>query len=539
MKNKEHKEESDFSKLRLNAEKFLYEHVPDEKPLPQKDIKILFQELQVHQIELEMQNDELQLTNEELERQRFRFSGIYDFAPVGYLILDESGLIKEVNNTGMSLLEGTKTDISGKRLQTFVSPEDYDEYYKFFMRMLRTHSRQRCELNICTIQGKKINAQVEGVALNSTEGKIECYIAIIDISERIRTERELAETKERLILSLEASHAGAWELNSKNMRFFIGESAQKICNMSQGNFHWDYTDFINLIYPDNREEADRQFRICLNQRKEINLICRFLKPDEQECYMLIRGHSLSLQKSDHHIVGIIMDITEKMLMQRNSRLLQMENQKKVVLATLFTEENERKRISGALHDSVSQLLYAVKIKLGQLDKNKLDTAEIQCMKKLLDEAIEETRNISFELAPSILTDFGLSATIEELVRRLSSKNMKITAHVKGFFKRLDLLLETNIYRIVQELLNNCIRHSDGTEINIEVHNKKQIDIMIRDNGKGFNVKELESKMTSSGLSSIRNRISLYNGTLHIKSEPGKGTAVHVILHNNDKVTKLN
>ncbi len=527
------KEDFDFTKLRQDAEKFLNEHIHDAS-LPDKDIKMLFQELQVHQIELEMQNDELRLINVELERQRIRFSGIYDFAPIGYFLLDRAGIIKEVNNTGMTLLEATKKDISGKRMQSYVAPEDYDAYYSFFMQMLRTHTHQRCELNIRAVQGHKFNAQVEGIALNTSEGNIECYIALVDISERIRAQKELADVKERLELAMKASSAGTWELNLTSMRFFMDESSQRICNMPKGTFYRDYTDFINMIHVDDKKEADRQFHLSLVTGKEIDIICRFGTPNQKECYTVIRGHKILSSKTDERLVGIIMDITEKMLMEKNSRLLKMEHQKKIAIATLHTEENERKRISGALHDSVSQLLYAVKIKLGQME-NKPNRTEILGINKLLEEAIAETRNISFELAPSILTDFGLVATLEELVQRLSSKTLKITTNIKGFFKRMDLLLETNIYRIIQELLNNSMRHGEATEIDIELKNNEVIEIIIRDNGKGFNVQEQERRSHGSGLFSIKNRLSLYNGNMQIESEPGKGTTVSVKLNIKDQV----
>jgi PAS domain-containing protein len=90
-------------------------------PADGKDVDLLLQELQVHQIELEMQNDELRSANEQLEHQQIRFSGIYDLAPIGYLILDQNGLIEEVNNAGLTLLGNLRGRLQGKRLITFVA----------------------------------------------------------------------------------------------------------------------------------------------------------------------------------------------------------------------------------------------------------------------------------------------------------------------------------------------------------------------------------------------------------------------------------
>lgn len=523
-------EQPDYAELRKLAEEMLYK-MHHGIPRENEDIKTLFQELQVHQIELEMQNDELRKANLELEKQRIKFSGIYDIAPVSYFILDKFGMILDVNTTGARLLEKGKSQIVNFRLQTFITSEKSDEYYKFFMHMLRSRSRQQCDVRLRTHSGRIIDAELQGIAISVTdEHPIECYIAVVDISERIKTEHELAEIMERLELSLKASLAGTWELNLKTMEFFMDESSQKICNIIEHQFDGKFQDFIELIHPDDRKKVEREFRIALTNHKEIDLICRFGAPGDKECYTVIRGHLISDSEPQKRFVGIIMDITEKTQMERYSSRMKNEYQKKIASATLYTQENERKRISDTLHDSVSQLLYGVKIKLRQFGKNKPTATEMSDINKLLDQAIEETRNISFELAPSILTDFGLLVTIEELAKRLSSKNLTIKAKVTGFHKRSDILKETNIYRIVQELVNNSMKHAEATEIKIQLIENKVVEIIIQDNGKGYDVKEQERSPSGSGLSSIKNRLSLYNGSLDVVSEPGRGTTVHVKLN---------
>jgi signal transduction histidine kinase len=147
-------------------------------------------------------------------------------------------------------------------------------------------------------------------------------------------------------------------------------------------------------------------------------------------------------------------------------------------------------------------------------------------------AITETRNISFELAPSILTDFGLPATIDELVKRLSGRNMVIKAKISGFNERLNLQLEISIFRIIQELINNCMKHAEATLIKLDIRKNKGISIEVKDNGKGFNVEEQERAPGGSGLSSIKNRLSLYNGQMKMLSEPGSGTTVIINLQHN-------
>jgi PAS domain S-box-containing protein len=514
--------------LRSKAEKML-NGIGQRKLTPgDPDIQMLFQELQVHQIELEMQNDELKVANEELEIQQLKFSSIYNLAPIGYFILNSYGVIEEVNNAGTFLIDGGKARVLGKRMIQFVTPEHTDVFYRFFKDMQCSKAKQSCQLKMISQADVGFYAQVEGIVISPvTGGTAQYYIAIIDITERIEGEKRLAETKDRLELSLEASSAGTWELDPDSMKFFLDEFSYKICAIAEGGFDGDYHTFLNLIHPDDRQMVDEQFRKSVNHEKEIDVVCCL--NNTKTSYVSIRGHVISEPDQSKRLVGIMIDITDKKRIEDEAVLLKQDQQKTITLATLNAEENERRRISDALHDSVSQLMYGVKMKLSALKLG--HTKEHIDISTLIDQAIQETRNISFELAPAILIDFGLPATIDELVKRLSSPGMRIQAKVTGFRTREDMLLETTVFRVIQELINNCMKHSNANLIRLHVKNTNHIEICVQDNGVGFNYQEQETFTSGSGLRSIKNRISLYNGELTINSAPGKGTIVKIFLNN--------
>jgi PAS domain S-box-containing protein len=524
-----------YSLTRLRAEKILMRRslVEGSASLSETDFDFIFQELQLHQIELELQLEELHQANFALEREKGKLGGIYDVAPVGYFILDLAGVVKDVNEKGCYLLQAMKWDVVGKRLQTFVN--NTDEYYRFFMRMLKAEGAQHSELEFRRSTGDYFHVKVEGIARSIAGDPMECFIAITDISERIRSEHELAETRNRLELALNVSLAGTWAFDVRQNRFFLDEGSQRIFKIPGRYAVNDIAGFLSLIHPEHRAAVEQAFRAALSPMNEINLTCRLGGSDDCECYAVIRGHLIN-SEGDQRLVGIILDVTEKTLMERSAGKLKEEYRKKIAAATLNSEENERKRISEALHDSVSQLLYGIKIQLDQLEKlSSVPSPRIKSIKGLLGQAIEETRNISFELAPSILADFGLPATLEELAKRLTSEELRIYVKSTGVFKRMDLVVETNIYRIIQELVNNCMKHSHASQIHVELHKNKSIEIMVCDNGRGFDVSEQEKAATGSGLSSIRNRLNLYNGSMMITSETGVGTRVLVILPNENPI----
>lgn len=498
----------------------------------QESVEQLLQNLQLHQVELEMQNDELRLANEALELQQLKFAGIYDLAPIGYFILDQSGIVNEVNNAGTSLLETGKDSILKFRLQSFVAPDYSDTYHRFYREMLNTGLRQSCHLKMISKKGHEFYVQVEGIAVTpSPVHPLQCDIAVINITERVKAESSLAKTKERLELALEASAASIWELESDTMTFYMDNFSYQSCDIPGDNFDGRYQTFIKFIYLEDREMVDRHFRQSLNDQKEIDVVCRFINDSGNICYASIRGHHVvTEQGKSNRFIGIMMDITEKKHIEEESERLKNDQQKNIALATLNAEENERKRISDALHDGVSQLLYGIRIKLGAKEKDDTIPNTMQDVNELLDMAIQETRNISFELAPSILSDFGLAATIDDLSKRFSTPTMRIKTRIGRFNERLPLALEIAIFRIIQELVNNCMKHSAASLIIVELKINTLIEICVKDNGKGFDAEYQDIVPSGSGFSSIKNRLSLYDGNLTIISKPGMGAIVKIILN---------
>jgi PAS domain S-box-containing protein len=523
-------QQSEFLHLRKEAELYLSgKKLLGEAKVTEDDIKRLFQELQVHQIELEMQNDELRRANEELEIERLRFSGIYDLAPVGYFIMDMTGRVEDVNITGATLLGRQKSKIINFGLQSFIIPECIEEFYTFLNRLNTTNTQQNCQLKFFVKDAMVIDAQVEGIIINNTLSfKKQCYIAVIDITKRIVSEQQLSEIKNRLELALEASHVGTWEYDLKTGLFSMDEANYNICGLDVASFNGQYKSFINIIHPDDRHKLDNALRTAVNQEKELNVHCRILR-SEVLCYISIRGHVITEQRKNKRFLGTMMDITEKKILEIEASQLKIDQHKRIAAAIFETEENERRRISELLHDSVSQLLYGIKLNLQQLKADKENEDALATINSLLNDAVKETRNISFELAPSVLTDFGLPATIEELAKRFSTPKLRIKTKMTGLKTRLSLTIEIVIFRLIQELLNNCIKHSGADTVVISIKKSKLLEIEVKDNGEGFNVNEQESRPTGSGLRSIRNRLNFYNGIMCIKSQPGDGTIVNISL----------
>ena len=224
---------------------------------------------------------------------------------------------------------------------------------------------------------------------------------------------------------------------------------------------------------------------------------------------------------------ILHDVKSQKKLEAETLELKLEQQKSILNAVLNTQEEERKRIAEALHNGLGQLLYAAKL---NLDRNTKHVAENNILlKELLDEAIRESRTLSFELMPRILEDFGLETAISELISRLNKLGLKLDYQTAGMH-RLNPSFEIAVYRISQELLNNIIKHSKATEATLSITLKgRKLTLIATDNGVGFNQEEVLKQPKGIGLTSILNRVKLLNGTLEISSTPQVGTSIKIEL----------
>ncbi|ALW86923.1 hypothetical protein AUC43_18660 [Hymenobacter sedentarius] len=224
------------------------------------------------------------------------------------------------------------------------------------------------------------------------------------------------------------------------------------------------------------------------------------------------------------ILAIFRDVTERDRLAEEATQLRLRQQQEVLSAILTTQETERKRIAEALHNGLGQLLYAAKLSLeGRAGSPSSPRASL----KLLHEAIRTTRTISFELTPGILEDFGLRTALEELSKRITPTGLPVHLHLTNLEQRLRPTVEIAVYRIVQELLNNIMKHSQATEVEVHVAREKgHVAVSVEDNGRGFEPDALTTlPLAGMGLSGVRNRVALLGGELSIKSQLGRGTII--------------
>jgi two-component system, NarL family, sensor histidine kinase DegS len=234
------------------------------------------------------------------------------------------------------------------------------------------------------------------------------------------------------------------------------------------------------------------------------------------------------------------DITKRKVAERNMSMKnraeidkKINQQKFRSVLILEGQEEERKRIAMDIHDGIGQMLTSLKFQIESIDLKEGEKAaqKIQEIGQLIKQVIKEVRKVTFDLKPTVLGDYGLQAAINVFVQEIGKlTDIKLVYHTSGDVERLPQKTENNIFRIIQEAINNAIKYSGADTITIDLKQSgNDLRIGVRDSGRGFDVKLVEARSmnidSGRGFFNMYERTEYINGSLSIDSAPGQGTTV--------------
>ena len=208
----------------------------------------------------------------------------------------------------------------------------------------------------------------------------------------------------------------------------------------------------------------------------------------------------------------------------------MKQQELATKAVLAAEEKERQRIARDLHDGVGQMMSVAKMNLSafESDIQFLDRDQLESFEKiinLVDESCREVRSVSHNMMPNALLKNSLAIAIKDFVDKIEKRSLKVRVYTEGLDDRLDSNLEIILYRVIQECVNNVIKHAEASRLDISVlKDKEGISATIEDNGKGFDIGD-KDKFEGIGLKNIITRIEYLKGMVDFDSSPGRGTLI--------------
>jgi two-component system, NarL family, sensor kinase len=219
--------------------------------------------------------------------------------------------------------------------------------------------------------------------------------------------------------------------------------------------------------------------------------------------------------------------------QEVNYLLQQQ-ELEVAYARQHAQDQEQARIAQDLHDRLGSMLTTIKVYFGELDSRisqlqQEAQSRYQKANELLDEAFDSVRQIAHDLKSGVLAKFGLEAALESFVDTIkdSANRLEVELVTNGLEERLDGKMEFEVYKIVQELVSNVLKHADASKLSIQANRfEEEFNVMVEDNGEGFNLEQARQK-EGLGIRGTEARVAQLGGSMQVDSVKGRGTTVSI------------
>lgn len=509
-----------------------------------KNGDIIFVELKSNELEYNARKANLVLANditekvkaqEQLARERYLLRTLIDHLP-DYIYVKDAQFRHIINNKANVSLMGAKDEKEtlGKTVFDYFDREIAEEYIAYDRQVMETgepiHNLEEAIVTQDNTMRWLLTTKVPLKDENNT------VFGIVGVSRDITAQKEIAESlrisNERFNIVSKATNDAIWDWNlvsnevlwNKGVKFLFGYKDPEIGKTAAW---WN-----EKIHPDDRDRVVSKIHHHIekgieNWQDEY----RFAKADGGYKFVLDRGFILlDNEQKPYRMIGAMMDITERKKLEAELAEQKLNKQREITEATIQAQEKERSELGKELHDNINQILSTTKLYIDMaLTEKDIREELLQKTYRNISSAIEEIRMLSKSLVPPSLGDIGLKEAVSELVANLNiSQRIKLTLKTTG----IDMVeMPDNIklmaYRIVQEQVNNIIKHSKATQAEIKLAvSKKMFNITVRDNGIGFDAKR---KSNGIGLSNITSRAELHNGKVEVVSLPGKGCTLKVSL----------
>jgi PAS domain S-box-containing protein len=419
--------------------------------------------------------------------------------------------------------------------ETFLSmihPDDREVMLELVDRTIREGIEYRQEYRFIDLEGKLHWYFATGCPFYDEQGKCTRLAGVnYEITEQKAVEAALRDQEARLRLALKAAAMTNWEWRLTDDAIISGDNHLNL----MGAQPQTREAFQALIHPDDRQLIRETGDRAVAERTEFQGEFRIIEANGNIRWYSSHGRPIVNATGEvERLMGVTVEITARK--RAEEELREGRDRLRILSRRLMdAQEIERRRLARELHDETGQALTAVKLNLQSLKRH---NGDLQFSERLADtlniveELLNNLRNISHELRPSILDDLGLAAALRWYVDR-QAQRAGLTANFQGpaTDERLPSEIETACFRIVQEALTNIIRHAAAQTVQVELQRTPtECRLIVRDDGIGFNVRVARAHAAqghSLGLLGMQERAQLAGGQFEIKSGKKGGTEIQV------------
>lgn len=351
------------------------------------------------------------------------------------------------------------------------------------------------------------------------------------IFENLQAEQGLQKSNERFELATRATNEAIWDWELIENTVQWSHGFYTLFGVLEGELSSSFDVWKSRLHPDDAERVIQSLNKAVRSRKANNWSAEYRYRRSNGTYADVLDKGFMVRDAHNKVVrmvGAMQDISERKQLQEQLLEQQISKQKQMAQVAVAAQEKERAEIGKELHDNVNQLLTTTKLYL-ELAKSNGEMREdlINRSAANISEIIQEIRQLSRSLVPYSITDLGMVAAVNDLIETLQLVNViDIRFEYAGELEEtLSPSLKVTLFRIIQEQLNNIIKHAYANSVFIQLQNRGSfVNLVVKDDGAGFEMKTVKRGI---GISNILSRANMFDGKAAIISKPGKGCKLSV------------
>jgi PAS domain S-box-containing protein len=457
------------------------------------------------------------------------FHDVFNASPIGIAIENLEGQPLFVNPAFCSFLGFSEEELRKKHCVDFSPPEDARTDWELFQKLkagLIDH--YQLEKRYFRRDGSLVWGRLSLSLLNARPSPL--VLALVeDITDKKTAEdrqrgtsEALRASEERLRLAQQVARIGTFEWNIRTGVNIWTPELESMYGLSPGSFAGTQSAFENLVHPDDRAKVAELIERSFKTGQPTTGEWRVVWPDAS-VHVILGSWQVFMDEAGQpsRMLGVNKDVTDR---RRAEEALLGANRRLIA-----AQEQERIRIGRELHDDINQRLATLAVELEQLqhDPSELQGRRLQELRGQINELSEDVQALSHDLHTSKLEYLGVVAGIKSWCNEFAERQRVSIDFKSDVSSVLPLEIGRSLFRVVQEALHNASKHSGGKQIDVcLVEHPSQVHLTVSDSGKGFDV-EAAMRGRGLGLTSMRERVRLINGTISIRSESLRGTTINV------------